>query len=190
MIAMNWNAQLLAALIMTILTTGCTTAFAGHKLKHQQREHFTDTARVTRVVPLYRTVQIAEPRKECYEKEVRRYYHDANGYNSATPMIAGGVLGGIIGNQFGKGNGKTAMTIAGTVLGGSIGRDVGMRNKRYSYYEPKTETHCEVINDYREEEELDGYRVSYRYHGEEFNTILPYHPGKRLKLDVSIKPYE
>ena len=187
---MNRNTQLIAALVITILTAGCTTAFAGHKFKHQQREHFTDTARVTNVVPIYRTVQIAEPREECYEKEVRRYYHDDNGYNSATPMIAGGVLGGIIGNQFGNGNGKTFMTIAGTVLGGSIGRDVGMKNKRHSYYAPTTETHCEVINDYREEEELDGYRVSYRYHGEEFDTTLPYHPGKRIKLDVSIKPYE
>ena len=184
---MNRNTQLIAALVMTILTTSCTTAFAGHKFKHQQRQHFTNTARVTNVVPMYRTVQIAEPREQCYEKEVTRYNHN---YNSATPMIAGGVLGGILGNQFGHGNGKTFMTIAGTVLGGSIGRDVGMKNKHHGYYAPQTETHCEIINDYREEERLDGYRVSYRYHGEEFNTTLPYHPGKRLKIDVSIRPYE
>jgi len=184
---MNRNRQLAAILTMALFTTGCTTAFAGHQFKHQQREHFTDTARVTSVVPVYRTVQIAEPREQCYEEEVSRYNDD---YNSATPMIAGGIVGAVIGNQFGKGNGKTFMTVAGTVLGGSIGRDVGMKNKRHGYYAPQTETHCEIINDYREEEELDGYRVTYRYHGEKFSTTLPYHPGKRLKLDVSIKPLE
>jgi len=185
---MNKNKQLVILLAIAIMTFGCTTAFAGHKYKHQEREHFTDTAKVTRVVPIYRTVQIAEPREECYEKEVTRSYR--SDYESATPMIAGGVLGGILGNQFGNGNGKTFMTIAGTVLGGSIGRDVGMKNKHRGYYAPETETHCEVVNDYREEEEPDGYRVTYKYRGEKFNTTLPYHPGKRLKLDVSIKPHE
>jgi len=178
---------IVGACALLILTTGLNTAYAGHKHKKHERKHFTGTVKVTQVVPIYRTVRIAEPREECYEKEV---YYRNNGYVSATPMIAGGVIGGILGNQFGRGNGKTVMTVAGTVLGGSIGRDIGHNNQTYTQHGPQTETHCEIINDYREEEQIDGYRVTYRYHGKKFNTTLPYHPGKRVKLDVSIRPYE
>lgn len=184
---MNTHKYLIAGITLITLIAGSSTVFAGHKFKKHQREHFNDTARVTHVVPIYRTVRIAEPREACYQEETA---YQNRGYDSATPMIAGGVIGGILGNQFGRGNGKTFMTIAGTVLGGSIGRDIGMDNKYDRRYQPTFETRCEVVNDYREEEQLDGYRVSYRYHGQEFNTTLPYHPGKRLKLDVSIKPYE
>jgi hypothetical protein len=46
-----------------------------------------------------------------------------SGYRSYTPIIGGAIIGGLIGNQFGKGSGKTALTAAGVVLGGSIGRD-------------------------------------------------------------------
>lgn len=38
--------------------------------------------------------------------------------------VAGGVLGGVAGHQFGKGRGKTAMTIAGGVLGAAAGNQL------------------------------------------------------------------
>lgn len=180
----------LHAVMVTSVTLFSTASLAGHQFdNYSQRKHFTDTAKVTSVVPIYKTVRVSQPGEQCYDEFVDYddYYQDD--YESATPMIAGGVLGGILGNQFGKGRGKTIMTVAGAVLGGSIGRDYGHR-KQDTDYKPRTESRCETINEYHEEEELDGYRVSYRYRGETFHTTLPYHPGKRLKLDVSIKPYE
>ena len=181
------NFALIGASALLILTTACSPALAGRSYNDRERQHFTDTARVISAVPIYRTVRIAEPREECYEKQV--HYRDDD-YKSATPMIAGGVVGGIVGNQFGHGNGKTFMTIAGTVLGGSIGRDIGHRNQSYSHYGPQTETHCEMVHGFREEEQLEGYRVTYRYQGKKFTTSMPYDPGKRLKLNVNILPYE
>lgn len=38
--------------------------------------------------------------------------------------VAGGVLGGVVGNQFGKGNGRTAMTVIGAVGGGVAGHEI------------------------------------------------------------------
>jgi uncharacterized protein YcfJ len=185
---MNRNSTLILILALLVMAIGSSTALAGHKFKRYERgEHFTDTARVVSVTPIYRTVRIAEPVEECYEEEVTYYDDD---YESATPMIAGGVLGGILGNQVGRGNGKTFMTIAGTVLGGSIGRDIGASNRHHAVYEGDTITRCEVIKRYREEEELDGYDVTYRYRGELFHTTLPYHPGKKLKVGVTVKPYD
>jgi uncharacterized protein YcfJ len=39
-----------------------------------------------------------------------------------------------------------------------------------------------------EEERIDGYHVTYRYKGEIFTTRLPYDPGDRLKVQVSVTP--
>lgn len=41
----------------------------------------------------------------------------------ATDSILGAIIGGVIGNQFGGGHGKDALTAAGALLGGSIGND-------------------------------------------------------------------
>lgn len=38
--------------------------------------------------------------------------------------IVGGLAGGVIGNQFGKGNGRKAMTVVGALAGGLIGNGV------------------------------------------------------------------
>lgn len=38
--------------------------------------------------------------------------------------VAGGVLGGVVGNQFGKGNGRKAMTVLGAVGGGVAGHEI------------------------------------------------------------------
>ncbi|MCF6199381.1 MAG: glycine zipper 2TM domain-containing protein [Hyphomicrobiaceae bacterium] len=39
--------------------------------------------------------------------------------------VVGAVAGGAIGNQFGKGDGRTVATIAGILIGGIIGSDIG-----------------------------------------------------------------
>jgi len=47
----------------------------------------------------------------------------------------GGVAGGVVGNQFGKGNGKTAMTVLG-VLGGAVaGSQIGKSVKQVNMTE-------------------------------------------------------
>jgi len=47
----------------------------------------------------------------------------ANNQESGT--LAGAVVGGVIGNQFGKGSGKVAATFAGAVIGGVVGNKIG-----------------------------------------------------------------
>lgn len=49
-----------------------------------------------------------------------------NGPNNADIGLGtGAVLGGVVGNQFGKGGGKVAATMVGAVLGGIVGNDIG-----------------------------------------------------------------
>lgn len=42
-----------------------------------------------------------------------------------TGAVVGGVAGGVVGNQFGKGNGRKAMTALGVVAGAVAGSQVG-----------------------------------------------------------------
>lgn len=49
-------------------------------------------------------------------------------HNSALGIGVGAVVGGLLGNQVGGGNGKTLATIAGAVGGGYVGNEVAKRN--------------------------------------------------------------
>ena len=56
---------------------------------------------------------------------------DANGVGA----VAGGVLGAVLGNHVGGGNGRTAMTVLGAVGGGMAGNEVEKRMKAETVYE-------------------------------------------------------
>lgn len=45
--------------------------------------------------------------------------------NSGVGTVLGGIAGGIIGNQVGRGDGNTAATVAGAVIGGMVGNRIG-----------------------------------------------------------------
>ena len=58
-----------------------------------------------------------------YEVEVCKRVHQGTSDGSATNEIIGAIFGGAIGNQFGEGDGKDAMTLAGMFLGTSLAHD-------------------------------------------------------------------
>ncbi len=47
--------------------------------------------------------------------------------NESVGTVSGAVIGGIVGNQFGKGNGRVAATALGALAGGVIGGNIGRR---------------------------------------------------------------
>lgn len=49
--------------------------------------------------------------------------------------VAGGVLGAVVGNQIGKGNGRTAATVLGAVGGGYVGHQVEQRTRTRTVYQ-------------------------------------------------------
>ena len=57
------------------------------------------------------------------------------GPTSGVGVVAGGVLGAVLGNQVGGGSGKTAATILGAVGGGWAGNEVEKRVKKETVYE-------------------------------------------------------
>lgn len=49
--------------------------------------------------------------------------------------VAGGVLGAVVGNQFGRGNGRAAATVLGAVGGGYLGNQVEQRTRTHTVYQ-------------------------------------------------------
>ena len=66
---------------------------------------------------------------------------------STGDAVAGALLGGLIGNQFGEGKGKDAMT----VLGAIAGADAASRNTRNQIVGYRTERQCSEVTRYKDE---------------------------------------
>jgi len=144
-------------------------------------------ADVLRVDPVYDRVQVRQPREECYDEEVRR---SSGRYDNTTAgTIVGAIVGGALGNQVGKGDGRRAATVAGAVIGGSVGREVDANDNR-SRVRGGIETRCRVVESAFEERRIVGYDVEYRYRGEVFFSRLGHDPGEKLRVRVLVEPVD
>ena len=68
------------------------------------------------------------------------------GDGSATNELVGALFGGAIGNSFGKGDGKDAMTLFGALMGASLAHDDELKNNPGT----RTVTVCDVQTRYEE----------------------------------------
>jgi uncharacterized protein YcfJ len=164
-----------------------------------------DYARVIDVDPIVRQVRVTTPKRECWTEtryeEVEYPQGGSSGAyephrGSAGSMILGGIIGAAIGNQIGRGDGRRAATVAGALIGSAVGHDAAeRRNARYSSggqvvreNRPYEAERCEVRYDDSYEERIEGYRVTYEYHGRRQTTQLPYDPGDRIRVRVDVRP--
>ena len=168
--------------LMTVLLFGSSTlAFSGIAMSGNA---FIGQARVIEAQPEYETVEVANPVTECWTERVARNDHRRGSY---TAPLAGGILGGVIGNQFGGGRGKTALTVAGALLGASIGND----HNRGHYRGRQTVDsvrRCETVDRYEQQQQLVGYRVKYSYEGQTYYTRTTEYPGKFIPVRVKVSP--
>jgi len=166
-----------------IIVAGAANAGHGNKWRSQNQSVYYDRAKVIQVTPIYETVRVSTPHRECYSQEVRRDRHDHG--NKAASTVIGGLIGGAVGHRVGKH--RKGATVAGAIIGAAIGNNVG-RSRGHSYQEVSYEDVCETQQRYHQEQRIDGYNVSYRYKGEIFNTRMDEHPGKRIKLKIHVSP--
>jgi len=176
----NKMKMITALFVAATLTTPLT--LAGHKANN-------DYARVVSVEPIIKNIRVSTPRQECWQEQVSHYERPKS--RSATPTIVGAIVGGLIGNELGHHNtAKKAGLAAGAILGGSIGRDIGRKNAGPGQHYYTTEQRCETYQDYHDEERITGYHVGYKYHGNIYHTRTQNHPGKRIKVRVTVTPIE
>lgn len=145
----------------------------------QANHVFEDYARVLEATPQYEEVNV--PRKECTSEYIPEREHRRG--SLAGPLI-GGIAGGVLGAQVGKGRGRVASSAAGAAIGAIVGDRLSDRGGD-EYYEREVRR-CEVVDHW--ETRLTGYRVVYRYRGHTQTAILPYDPGRRLRLRVAVEP--
>lgn len=147
-----------------------------------------DMADVVDVEPLYETVRYEVPREQCHVERIPVRRHVSG--RSVTAPIVGAIIGGAIGNAVGhKKRNKQVGTVVGAVLGGSIGADIGRRNRqRYDESVYSSQRVCRTVSEYREEDRVSGYRVTYRYAGELYSTRMNRDPGPTLPVRVRVSP--
>ena len=124
---------------------------------------FVDSATVNSVEKVYKQYMVEEPYQDCYIKETLQQ----SGDGSATNEIMGAILGGAIGNQFGEGEGKEAMTLAGIFLGASIANDAEKANSTGQVV--VSQEVCENKVRQKIEKRLSHYKINVEYEGRDLS---------------------
>ncbi|MGE5621623.1 MAG: glycine zipper 2TM domain-containing protein [Bacillota bacterium] len=142
---------------------------------------FEDSARVVSVSP--QVEQVNQPRQECRTEYVTVQRQPQRGMGGS---IIGGIAGGILGNQVGGGNGRTAATAAGAIAGAIVGDRMENNNVGGAAVEQQPVQRCVMVDNWQTR--TNGYAVTYEYHGHTYTAVMPYDPGQRLRVRVSVQP--
>jgi uncharacterized protein YcfJ len=142
------------------------------------------SARVVGVEPMVRYVTVERPRQSCWDEVVQQ---PVRPFGVAGPTIAGGIIGGAIGRQFGSGDTRDVLTVAGAVAGSAIAHERAVRNGAGATRDVVVQR-CEVVNERVTEQIVDGYLVTYRYDGRNYTMRTDRHPGDYVQLAVDVRP--
>ncbi|MBS0513992.1 MAG: glycine zipper 2TM domain-containing protein [Proteobacteria bacterium] len=131
-------------------------------------------AQVISVTPLSGAQQV------CSDQVVTERRPQSDDHQVAGTVI-GAIAGGVIGNQFGRGNGRKLTTVAGAVGGGIAGKKI-----QEAHQDNDTVTRvvkrCRNVTPGKDSPQL--YEVVYAYQGQNLHVKLDYDPGSRIALPV------
>ena len=182
----------LAALAFAAMLIGISgSALADHQVQTARNDRaLYDYAEVLSSQPIINYVTVKTPVRECWE-EMEYYTVDQPARGTGAPTLLGAVIGSVIGHQIGSGRGNDAATIAGGLIGAAIGNDSARRRNGSNYgvdtYGRPVER-CKTSYQQHREERIDGYRVTYRYHGQKYQTEMPHDPGRKIRVRVDVRP--
>lgn len=134
---------------------------------------------------------VNQPQQVCEQVEVPSYQN--NGYQgnsgrSYTGSVIGGIAGALLGNTVGRGNGRTAAAAVGAVTGAIAGDRLDNQNTGYQNGNQnngsQTQQRCRWVDSYTTRQ--NGYLVAYEYAGHSYTTVMPYDPGKKIRVMVSV----
>lgn len=139
---------------------------------------------IVAVKPLYKTITVSEPVRECREVVVQ----DQQANDSVGGMLIGGIAGGIIGNQVGKGDGNKIATAIGAVVGSQVGRNMAESNTHAP--SSHTETQCTQSSRSTQQRVISGYRYEYSTtYGNGFATAdRLVSVGQTIRVRIAMKP--
>lgn len=150
---------------------------------HQERRHHHAYARVLHVKPIYERVRVAVPEQYCRHREVRKPVVRRIHRHDGGEIVAGGIIGGIIGHELGRGPDQGLATVTGALIGSAIAHEANSQYYTTGEYRVEHRRHCHTEMRYHTERKLIGYRVKYRYRGDIYVTHMDNRPGKRFCID-------
>lgn len=125
--------------------------------------------------------------------------------NRAAGTVIGALVGVVVGHAFGRGDGNKAATVAGGVAGGIAGNRIAAAqdqaaNQAQTQADAERDAVTASLRDCREtrpirgssqpERRIVGYDVEYRYKGEIYMARLPFDPGDRMRVKITVVPVE
>ena len=123
---------------------------------------------------------VTGPRRVCTNETVTEQ-RKPNDQHQVAGTVIGAIAGGVIGNQFGGGKGKTLATVGGAVGGGVVGKEV-QRNHQANDTVTHVVKRCHMVEQPAGAAPL--YDVVYAYQGENVHVRLDHDPGDRLALPI------
>ncbi len=167
----------------TLIALGLSAGLSGLAMSSVvQAADFQDYAKVVNVTPIVERVSMPEQR--CHT-EYRQVTHE--GERRVGGSVIGGITGAIVGNQIGKGNGRTAATAVGAIAGAVVGDRI-QNDRSQGYVSEEPVQRCHAVDRY--ETRTTGYQVTYKYHGETYTSVMDRDPGDRIRVAVSINPID
>ena len=137
-------------------------------------------ARVIGVEPVYRTVMVEQPYRQCRTEIVER--HVGSG-SVAGQTLAGAVVGAAIGRQFGGGSGRDALTLIGAAAGSAVAHERALKRQTVTVVREPVER-CTTQYRRHAERQLTGYWVDYRHRGRHYRVHSHDHPGRHIRIAV------
>lgn len=133
-------------------------------------------ATVVDVENIFRTDYTTVVQEQCSQQQVPVY---GRTHPSTGDVLAGAIIGGTIGNQFGGGSGKDAMTVLGAIVGADVASQG--RNVVVGY---TNEWRCQTVEVPQHTQVFDHYIVTYVLDGRyyQFSTVQTYEIGQRIKV--------
>ncbi|MBS0583733.1 MAG: glycine zipper 2TM domain-containing protein [Proteobacteria bacterium] len=131
-------------------------------------------AQVISVTPL------SGPQQVCSDQTVTERRPQSDDHQVAGTVI-GAIAGGVIGNQFGRGNGRKLTTVAGAVGGGIAGKKI-QESRQDNDTVTRVVKRCHNVTPGKDSPQL--YEVVYAYQGQNLHVKLDYDPGSRIALPV------
>lgn len=177
-------------LLLLLFITPIVSASPDHHRNNYRHgyngHHHSGYAKVIFVKPVYKTIRVYEPQLAC----VNHRYNRATVVYQGSPdqIIAGGLIGGIVGHELGNDENRGITTLAGVLIGSAIARDRSAINYETRKYDPNNHTNCEKQMRVIEKQKLVGYKVRYKYRGRIYTTRTRQHPGERFLIQRNAGP--
>jgi len=170
------SASMIKGMIIGGVIATAGGAVAGYNMVRDTPPPMPDSAEVLSVEPAI--TQIAQTEEVCRDVEVVHQKAPRDEHRVAG-TATGAVLGGLLGNQVGGGNGKKIATVVGAVAGGIAGNKVQQRTQANDTY-TTMESQCENVTNYVDR--VIGYDVTYRIGEQQGSIRMDQQPGETIPL--------